>query len=122
MRGNHEGMMELIDTFEKDEHYFAIVEFRSKTFQFGISQAGYRTLRKIMQLRPFDMMPGRKYRYFYAGSGRKGGQDNFVMWVRIELDRDATKEEVAIPKDLHANLLWFSRLENIEDAAYLEIK
>jgi len=43
------------------------------------------------------------------------------MEVRIELERDATKERIDIPKDLHANLLWFNRLENIEEAAYLEL-
>ncbi|MBK8466136.1 MAG: hypothetical protein IPL32_09915 [Chloracidobacterium sp.] len=121
MRDNHDGMMEFLDAFEKEDHFFTVVDFRSRRFQFGVWQPGYRTLRKVLQLRPFDMMPGRKYRYFYAGSGKRGGQDNFVMWIRIELDRDATKEEVAIPKDLHANLLWFSRLETIEEAAYLEI-
>ena len=121
MRDNHEGMIEFIDAFEKDEHYFAIVELQSKRFQFGVSQIGYSTLRQAMQVRPFDMMPGRKYRYFYVGSQKTAGTENYWMEVRAELDRDATKERIDIPKDLHANLLWFSRLENLSDAAYLEI-
>lgn len=122
MRDNHEGMMEFIDAFEKDGHYFVVVEFQSKKFQFGLSRSGYLVIKKSIQLRPFDMMPGRKYRYFYAGSYRKTRNDTFVMDVRIELDRDATKKELTIPKDLHSNLLWFTRLENIADAEYLEIK
>ena len=44
------------------------------------------------------------------------------MDVRVELDRDATKEKLTIPQDLHANLLWFARLENMSEAEYLEIK
>jgi len=122
MRDNHEDMMEFIDVFEKDNHFFVIVELQRKRFQFGISRAGYITLKKAMQLRPFDLMPGRKYRYFYVGSQKKQGADEFSMSVRVELDRDAGKEELPIPKDLHANLIWFSRLENIADAGYLEIK
>jgi hypothetical protein len=122
MRDNHEGMIEFVDAFEQDGRYFAVVELKLKRFQFGISRPGYLALKKTRQLRPFDLMPGLKYRYFYASSQRKLGDDEFSMNVRIELDRDATSKELAIPKDLHANLLWFSRLENIADAEYLEIK
>ena len=122
MRDNHEGMLEFIDAFKKDGHYFAVIEHKSKTFQFGISHLGYQTLKRAMQLRAFDMMPGRKYRYFYAGSQRRLVDDEFSMDVRVELDRDATKKEISIPKDLHANLLWFTRLGNIADAEHLEIK
>ena len=121
MRDNHDGMLEFIDAFEKDGHYFVVIEYRSKRFQFGISQLGYKTLKKAMQLRPFDLMPGRKYRYFYAGSQRRLDNDQHSMDVRIELDRDATTIELIIPKELSANLLWFTRLEDIADAEYLEI-
>lgn len=122
MRGNHDGMLEFLDAYEKDEHFFAIVEFRSKKFQFGVSLSGYKALKRTMQLRPFDMMPGRKYRFFYVGSNKGSDENQFSMEVQIELDRDATKDRLLIPQDLHANLLWFARLENISDAKYLEIK
>ena len=123
MRDNHEGMIEFIDAFDKDGLYFAIVEKASKRFQFGISKEGYRVIRKAMQLRPFDLMPGLQYRYFYIGSQRAAiGTEDYRMDVRIELNRDAAQERIDIPKDLHANLLWFNRLENIGDAEYLEIK
>jgi hypothetical protein len=72
MRDNHEGMPEIVDAFEKDGQYFGIVGIQvsseSKQFQFGISSNGYRALKKILQLRPFDTMPGVKQRYFFAGS------------------------------------------------------
>ncbi len=122
MRDNHEGMIEFADAFEKDGHYFAIVENASRRFQFGVSKDGYRAIRKAMQIRSFDMMPERQYRYFYVSSQRAIiGTENYWMEVRIELEHDATKERIEIPQDLHANLLWFNRLENIEDAAYLEL-
>jgi len=122
MLDNHEGMIEFISAFEKDEHYFAIVEHRSRKFQFGVSRAGYKAIRKAMQFRPFDTMPGPKYRCFYSGSYKTVGPEAYRMEVRVELLRDAAKEQIDIPKDLHANLLWFQRLANIEDAAYLEIQ
>lgn len=123
MRDNHERMIEFVDAFEKDGHYFAIVDKASRRFQFGVSKESNRILRKATQLRPFDMMPGLQYRYFYVGSQRAAiGTENYWMEVRIELGRDATKVRIDIPMDLHANLLWLNRLENIADAEYLEIK
>lgn len=67
MRDNHEGMPEIVAAFEKDGQYFGIVGIQvsseSRQFQFGVSANGYRALRKILQLRPFDTMPGVKQRY-----------------------------------------------------------
>src|SRR4051812_22630587 len=117
MRDNHEGMIEFIDAYESDGHYFAVIGHLSRTFQFGVSRSGYRTIRKAMQVRPFDMLPGLKYRYFYNGSHKAGVAESYSMTLRVELGRDATSVQVGIPKDLHANLLWFQRLQNVDDAA-----
>jgi hypothetical protein len=122
MRDRDENVLEFIDAFEKDDHFFVVVELRSRRFQFGVSRLGYLAVRNAMQLRPFDTMPGVKYRYFYGGSSREGFEGaNFVMGVRVESGRDAKTEEITIPQDLHANLLWFDRLEDLNDAAYLEV-
>lgn len=122
MRDNHEGMIEFIDAFQKDEHYFVIIELESRRFQFGVSVRGYRAVKHVMQLRPFDAMPGLKYRHFYAGSSKRLGTDDYCMYVRSELGRKGTTNQLGLPKDLHANLLWFMRLENINEAAYLKIE
>jgi len=122
MRDNHEGMIDFIDAFEIDGQYFGIVEYQSKKYQFGVTLAGYRALKKAMQIRKFDMMPGLKYRYFYAGSQQAAPDEYYWMEVRIELGRNATKERVNVPKELHANLLWMHRLENLAEAAHLEIE
>ncbi|HYE73115.1 MAG TPA: hypothetical protein VEF04_07290 [Blastocatellia bacterium] len=67
MRDTNEGMPEIVDAFEKEGQYFGVIGIElngtHQKFQFGISQAGYRALRKILQLRPFDTMPGVKQRY-----------------------------------------------------------
>jgi hypothetical protein len=121
MRDNHEGMVEFIDAFEKGGQFFLVVELQGRRFQFGISRNGYLAIRRAMQSRPFDMMPGRKYRYFYSQSQKRFATESYSMNFRIELDRDATTEQIPIPKDLHANLLWFRLLKDLADAAYLEV-
>jgi hypothetical protein len=123
MRDNHQGMPELIRAFEHDGHYFAVVEVgieeAFKKFQFGVSRDGYLAFKRALELRPFDLMPGLQYRYFYSGSW---ASTKHTMRVHIELSKDSTTAEIEIPKDLHANLLWFARLESFDDALYLEIQ
>lgn len=122
MRDRDENSLEFIDAFEKDDHFFAIVQFHRRRFQFGVSRGGYLAIKRAMQVRPFDLMPGVKYRYFYSGSCKAAVDGNqYKMDVRVEMDRNATTESLEIPRDLHANLLWFIRLENISEASYLEI-
>ncbi len=126
MRDNHDGMPEFIRAFEKNEQYFAVVEIdwkdQRKRYQFGVSRKSYLVLQRILQTRTFDMMAGLKYRYFYAGSSHPLDFATASMFVRIELGRDETTKEFEIPKELHANLLWFSLLIDPEDASYLEIR
>ncbi len=69
MRDNHDGMLEIIAAFEQDGHYFALVQLerdgKQKLFRFGVDRKGYLALKRVLQLRPFDQIPGIKYRYFY---------------------------------------------------------
>jgi len=124
MRDNHEGMPELVDAFEKDGQYFGIVGIQvsseSKQFQFGISSNGYRALRKIFQLRPFDTMPGLKQRYFFSGSyGKIPNTSEFRTDVRVEQNVEGKNVEVRVPKDLLSNLVWFATIKDFADAAHL---
>ena len=117
-------MPEIINALEKDGQYFGIVRIQvsseSKQFQFGISANGYRALRKILQLRPFDTMPGIKQRYFFAGSyGRIPNSSEFRTDVRVEQNREGKKVEVRIPKDLLSNLVWFAAITDFGEAAHL---
>ncbi len=124
MRDTHEGMPEIVDAFEKDGQYFGIVGIElgdtSRQFQFGVSLDGYRALRKILQLRPFDSMPGVKQKYFFARSyGKIPGSSDYRTDVRVEQGRDGKKTEVRVPKDLLSNLVWFSEIKDFSEAAHL---
>ena len=124
MRDNHQGMPEIIDAFEKEGQYFGIVGIEvagvSKQFQFVVSLNGYRALRKILQLRPFDSMPGVGQRYFFVGSyGKIPGSADFKTDVRVEQNRGGNHLEVSVPKDLLTNLVWFQQIKNLSEAAHL---
>ena len=124
MRDNHEGMPEIVDAFEKDGQYFGIVRIKvsneAKQFQFGVSSNGYRALRKILQLRPFDTMPGVKQTYFFAGSyGRIPDSSEFSTDIRIEQNREGKNVKVRVPKDLLSNLVWFATIKDFGEAAHL---
>ena len=99
-----------------------VVGYQSKRYQFGVKKLGYLALKRALQVRTFDMMPGLAYRYFYAGSQKAAPDERYWMEVRVELARDATKVRLDIPRELHANLLWMQRLDNLAEAAHLEIK
>ena len=126
MRDNHGGMIEFIDAFERDGHYFSVMEVTvsgvAERFQFGVSKRSYLILKRILQKRIFDMMPGLKYRYFYAGSCRPLDSQTDLMNVRIEQGRDAATKPFEVTKELHSNLLWFSQLRSFEDALYLKLE
>jgi len=124
MRDNHEGMPEIVDAYEKEGLYFGVVEITlgeiCKQFQFGVSLNGYRALRKILQLQQFDSMPGLKHRHFFALSyGQISDSLDYRVDIRIEQGRDGRKIEARVPKDLLANLLWFSKIKDFAEAAHL---
>lgn len=125
MRDNHNGMPELVDAFENNGQYFGVIaaveDDKERRFRFGLSLQGYRSLRRVLQDRPFDLMPGLNYRYFYSRSQKCAPEEKYKMTVRIELDRDAKQKDFDIPKDLHANLLWFQRLDSLASGEHLEI-
>ncbi len=124
MRDNLEGMPEIIDAYEKERLYFGVVEITlgkiCKQFQFGVSLKGYRALMRILQLRQFNAMPGLKHRHFFALSYHEiSNSSDYKVGIRIEQDKDGRNIEASVPKDLLANLLWFSQIEDFFEAAHL---
>lgn len=100
MRDNHEGMPEFVNAIEKEGAYFGVIAAiegeREKRFQFGLSLQGYRAPRRVLQDRPFDLMPGLRYRYFYAGSSKRHPEHRYTMSVRLDSLAEAEHLEIAI--------------------------
>ena len=124
MRDNHDGMPEVLDAFERAGQYFGVVAIQregvTKRFEFGVSQDGYRAMRKILQLCPFDTMPGTKRRYFYGLTyGNVAGTTDYEVAVRVEQNRDGKLIDVRMPKELLSNLVWFSKIKDFNEASHL---
>jgi hypothetical protein len=124
-RDNHEGMPEIIGAFERDGHFFGVIQVvldgEHYAFEFGVDKSGYLVLKRVLQFHPFDTLPGAPYRYFFAGGlgrlGQKGGPVSFN--VRVEQGRDAKQFNFKGPWELGANLQWFLELRRPEEAVQL---
>ena len=77
MRDNHDGYPELLDAYEREGSYFGAVRViltgEEATFEFGLVERGYLSLKRVLQSRPFE--PRGQYRYFFRGKfgKREGG-------------------------------------------------
>lgn len=124
MRDNHEGMPEIIDAFKDGDQYFGVVGIEigveRRKFRFGVSQAGYLALKRVLQLHPFDSLPGLKHHYYFAQAYWKiEDSSDCGMKVRIEQGKNGKQVDVRVPKDLLANLRWFAELKDFTEAAHL---
>jgi hypothetical protein len=88
-------------------------------FRFGISAAGRALAQRVLGARPFGAPPGPPYRYFYAGRGGYGAPITHLLYVRVELARDARTVEFESPADLVEALEWFRQLPSLAAAAHL---
>lgn len=126
MRDNHEGYVEIVNAYEREGQYLGAIRVNHlgepRSLEFGVSQAGYYALRRILNLRPFDSMPGVRYRFFFTGGYGKvlsAGTDPFEMHMRVEQGCRAEGLTVQGPKDLLANLLWFMQLKSPDETVHL---
>ena len=125
MRDNHEGLPEIVDALEKDGQYFGFVQLERHgergRFRFGVSREGYISLKQVLQLRPFDQMPGLKCRYFFVPGARRLSENRAMMTIRVEQGRDGKQVEIEALRDVVANLMWFYELEDWSKAAHLAV-
>ena len=124
MRDNHKGMPEIVDAFIDDEERHAGViaieiDGEIKKFRFGVSLAGYHALKRILQLGPFEVMPGLKHQYFYTGSYRKLELPKCEVTIRVEQGKNGKEFTVEAPMPLLQNLVWFQGLKDFGEAAHL---
>jgi hypothetical protein len=123
MRDNHDGLPEIVDAFEEGGLYFGVVRLErrgeEKRFRFSVSREGYISLKQVLQLRPFDHMPGLKCRYFFSPGARRLDNGRAMMTVRVEQGRDGKQLEVEALRDVVANLMWFYKLDDWNKAVHL---
>ena len=125
MRDNHEGMPEIVDAFQEGDHYFGLVQLErngeQRRFRFGVSRDGYLALKRVLQLRLFDQMPGVKCRYFFAFGVRRLEGERVMMGVRVEQGRDSKQFETEAVRGVAANLMWFYELDDWSKAEHLAV-
>ena len=125
MRDNSKGLPEILEAFAQDEHYFCRVRLdfdgQTSVYQFGITRAGYLALRRVLDSRPFDSMPGQSARAFFVPSYTftEPGEEQTTLTVRLEQGKVGKQFEFIAPLGLVENLKWFQELKRAEDASYL---
>ena len=126
MRDNHEKMPEILDTFEEGGNAFAIVALEREQqilkFRIGITPAGYKALKRVLQFHPFEKIPGTKYRYFFSGSASKKEPSGYQMGVRVERGKDGKQFYFEAPKELIQNMVWFYQTKDLREAEDLKIR
>ena len=118
MRDNHHGYPEIMDTYQRAGQYFGTVRIvladGTPTIEFGVSGDGYAALRRILNSRPFDSMPGLPHRFFFTGSFTRAtgpGQENFEFSVRIEQGTAAKQFQFHGPEDTAGQSSMVLRIE-----------
>jgi hypothetical protein len=115
---------ELVDAYARDGLHFAAVRLaragEDRIFELGVSASSHAALRRVLQIRPFDQMPGLRQRYFFVPSiSKRDDPERCIGTVRVEQGKEGRNIEVEMPKTLIANLLWFYEMETLEPARHL---
>jgi hypothetical protein len=125
MRDNNKGLSEIIEVYSKKGCHFAIIKKEinniTKAFEIGISKKSYLCLLKILSIRPFDNIPGLRYRYFHVPSIRRNSiRDIYYTEIRIEQGKNGKQFEVECTKELISNLIWFFELKDFKLTKHLK--
>ncbi len=126
MRDSHEGLTEIKCSYQRDGQYYCAVKIvksgEDATLEFGVSESSYFALKRILDSRPFDSMPGIPYQFFFSGSytGAVQGTETLTFGVRVEQGDKAKNFDYKGPRALLANLLWFQGLTSLDQASGLK--
>jgi hypothetical protein len=126
MRDNSSGYSEIIDAYERDGNFYGVVGVvlgsETASFEFGVDPGGYTSLRRILESRPFDSLPGAIYRYYFIGRYGKtlSGSDPLRIGIRVECGAKSKVLDFDCPTSLASNLRWFQSLRSMSEAASLK--
>lgn len=125
MRDNHKGLPEILGLIEREGHRFGVVQvvldLRPHAFEFGIADDASKSLRSVLQCKPFGGPDLGSYRYFFVPSVSRHspGRDEVEFAVRIEQGREGRSFRFSGPRSLVANLMWFFELKTPSAAGHL---
>ncbi len=123
MRDNHDRMPELLAAYERDGNFFGAVAVTlaegCRQFEFGVPRGEYIALRRILQYRPFDQLPGLQYRYFLASTAFRTPKGDIEVSIRIEQGDTSRQYQFQVPQSLGRNLFWFAQLTDFAAASHL---
>lgn len=123
MRGDYRNHPEIVDAYRRGDLCFAAIALSrggtQRVFELGISKASYSSLKCVLQTRPFDTMPGVKYRYSFLPIYSRNPGDTATCDVYIEQGQDGRGFGFELPKELIANLLWFDEMQSFLAAKHL---
>lgn len=122
MRGNSEGMPELVEAIAESDTFFGIVRCRDeagvRTYRIGLRENEFKGWRKVLTTRPYDPLNVNPRRYFFAGAGRRGDRKCYGR-IRIEQDSEGREFEIDLPENMVANLVWFQQMKDPSEAEHL---
>ena len=118
-------MPELITTYAREDHYFGVVRKVingiAGKYEFGMSEEGYKSLKKILEFRPFDLMPGLEYRYYFMSPvGSYHGTGGYQIQILVIQGNDRKAFQFKVPQTLMSNLTWFMDVASADELTHLK--
>jgi hypothetical protein len=125
VRDNHAGLPEILETFERDENYFGVIQIGDDdnlmAFEFGVDARGYRALRRVLETRPFQTLGAGSCRFYFVPAVRQLPDSGDVEFtVRVEQGKDGRQFEFRGPLSLVEHLMWFFQLKDLSSATHLK--
>ncbi len=124
MRTKHEKMIEILGAFEKNGDFFAQIAKcfgdARNVYQFGVTKAGYNSIKRIFQHKPFNALSQSNYRYFWNYGC--GTDSDFYLDIQFEQGNDVKSYPIKADKKLGSNLRWFIEMKEPSEIEQLRIE
>jgi len=123
MRDNHDRLPEILEAYERDGAFFATVAVTisgdTRQFEIGLQEDAYSAVKRVLDSRPFDRLPGTAYRYFFVPKVGRTERGTANADFRIEQGPSGRQFSFEIPVSLAANLMWFFELKDFAPTSHL---
>ena len=126
MRDNSEGMVEIVRSYEYAGAWHGLVRVtingERRSLDWPLNPPARSGFSHILNLRPFDDLPGAPHRFFFAASVRKlPGTDLAEVGIRVEVNGKGKQIPVEVPLEFAANLVWLSQARAWSEVSQLKV-